>query len=64
MYQKALDTDIEKGYVEQVIFSSSAPCRVWYLPHHPVTNSNKAVKVLRLSNAESVFKGNSLNTEH
>ncbi|XP_075261127.1 uncharacterized protein LOC142352857 [Convolutriloba macropyga] len=62
MYQKTLDTDIEKGYVKPVIFSSIAPSRVWYLPHHPVTNPNKPGKVRRVSNAASVFKGNSLNS--
>ena len=62
MYQKTLDTDIEKGYVKPVIFSSIAPSRVWYLPHHPVTNPNKPGKERRVSNAASVFKGNSLNS--
>ena len=62
MYQKTLDTDIEKGYVKPVIFSSIVPSRVWYLPHHPVTNPNKPRKVRRVSNAASVFKGNSLNS--
>ena len=62
MYQKTLDTDIEKGYVKPVIFSSIAPSRVWYLPHHPVTNPNKPGKVRRVSNAASVFKRNSLNS--
>ena len=62
MYQKTLDTDIEKGHVKPVIFSSIAPSRVWYLPHHPVTNPNKPGKVRRVSNAASLFKGNSLNS--
>ena len=57
MYQKTLDTDIEKVYVKPV-----TPSRVWYLPHHPVTNPNKPGKVRRVSNAASVFKGNSLNS--
>ena len=62
MFQKTLDSDIEKGYVKPVIFSIIAPRRVWYLPHHPVTNPYKPGKVRRVSNAASVFKGNSLNS--
>ena len=33
-----------------------------YLPHHPVTNENKPGKVRRVSNASSVFLGQSLNS--
>ena len=62
MYQKTFETDIEKGFVKQVIFSSVAPSRVWYLPHHPVTDPNKPGNVWRVSNAASVFKANSLNS--
>ena len=62
MYQKTLDTDLEKGYVKSVTFSDTTPDRVWYLPHHPVTNPNKPGKVRRVSNATSTFKGNSLNS--
>ena len=62
MYQKTLDTDIEKGYVKPVFFSSIAPSRVWYLPHHLVTNINKPGKVRRVSNAASIFKGTYLNS--
>ena len=62
MYQKTLDTDIEKGYVKSVTFSDTTPDRVWYLPHHPVTNPIKPGKVRRVSNAASTFKGNSLNS--
>ena len=62
MYQKTLDTDIEKGYVKPVMFSSITTSRVWYLPHHAVTNPNEPGKVRRVSNAASVFKGNSLNS--
>ena len=62
MYQNTLDTDIEKGYVKSVTFSDTTPDRVWYLPHHLVTNPNKPGKVLRVSNAAPTFKGNSLNS--
>ena len=62
MYQKTLDTHLEKGYVKSVTLSDTTPDRVWYLPHHPVTNPKKPGKVRRVSNAESKFKGNSLNS--
>ncbi|XP_075253221.1 uncharacterized protein LOC142345022 [Convolutriloba macropyga] len=62
MYQKTLDTDLEKGYVKSVTFSDTTPNRVWYLPHHPVTNPNKPGKVRRVSNAATTFKGNSMNS--
>ena len=62
IYQKTLGTDLEKGYVKLVTFSDTTPDRVWYLPHHPVTNPNKPGKVRRVSNAASTFKGNSLNS--
>ena len=41
LYEKTLETDLEKGYVKPVIFSNPAPEKIWYLPHHPVTNPNK-----------------------
>ena len=61
-YQKTLDTDIEKGYVKSVTFCDTTPNRVWYLPHHPLTNPNKPGKLRRVSNAASTFKRNSLNS--
>ena len=62
MYQKTLDTDLEKGYVKSVTFSDTTPDRLWYLPHHPVTDPNKPGKVRRFSNAASTSKGTSLNS--
>ena len=61
LYEKTLDTDLEKGYVKPVTFSNPAPEKIWYLPHHPVTNPNKPGKVRRVANAASVFKKQSLN---
>ena len=43
-------------------FSDTTPDRVWYLPHHSVTNPNKPEKVRRISNAASTFKGKSMNS--
>ena len=62
MYQKTVDTDIEKGYVKSVTFSDTSPNRVWYLQHYPVTSPRNPGKVRRVSNAASTFKGNSLNS--
>ena len=61
LYEKTLETDLEKGYVKSVTFPNPAPEKIWYLPHHPVTNSNKPGKVRRVANAAYVFKKQSLN---
>ena len=45
----------------QTTLSNPAPEKIWYLPHHPVTNPNKPGKVRRVANAASVFKKQSLN---
>ncbi|XP_075241673.1 uncharacterized protein LOC142336649 [Convolutriloba macropyga] len=44
-YQATLDADLEKGYVVKVHDSESLTENVSFLPHHPVTNENKPVKV-------------------
>ena len=61
LYEKTLEKDLEKGYVKPVTFSNPAPEKIWYLPHHPVTNPNKPGKIRRVANAASVFKKQSLN---
>ena len=61
LYEKILETDLEKVCVKSVTFSNPAPEKIWYLPHHPVTNSNKPGKVRRVANAASVFRKQSLN---
>ena len=61
LYEKTLETNLEKGYVKSVTFSNPAPEKIWYLPHHPVTNLSKPGKVRRVANAASVFKKQSLN---
>ena len=38
------------------------PESIWYLPHHPVTNSNKPGKLRRAANAASKFRVESLNS--
>ena len=61
LYEKTLETDLKNAYVKSVTFSNPAPEKIWYLPHHPVTNPNKPRKVRRVANAASVFKKQSLN---
>ena len=61
LYEKTLETVLKKGYVKSVSFSNPAPEKIWYLPHHPVTNPNKPGKVRRVANAASVFMTQSLN---
>ncbi|XP_075264413.1 uncharacterized protein LOC142356371 [Convolutriloba macropyga] len=61
LFEKSLETDLEKGYVKPVTFLNPAPEKIWYLPHYPVTNPNKPGKVRRVANAASVFKKQSLN---
>ena len=55
--------DITKGYV--VTVEPHDPCKRYnrerYLPHHPVVNPNKPVKVRRVLNGASKFHGTSLN---
>ena len=58
-YKKTIDDDLAKGYIVQVP-TVDATSKKWYLPHHPATNVNKPGKVRRVTNASSVFKGQSL----
>ena len=48
------------GYIVQVP-TVDTTLKMWYLPHHLVTNVNKPGKVRRVTNSSSVFKGQSLN---
>ena len=53
----------EKGYVVPVSRhdSKNRSDREWYVPHHPVLNSNKPGKIRRVLNGASKFPGKSLN---
>ena len=63
LYQKSIDTDVEKGFVKILDESElkGAFGKEWYLPHHPVLNPNKPGKVGRVCNAASKYKGVCLN---
>ena len=58
---ETLQKDLEKGYVKQVKMQNPPPPRIWYLPTHPVENPNKPGNVRLVANADSKFKGVSLN---
>ncbi|CAG2222474.1 unnamed protein product [Mytilus edulis] len=45
MYTTTVNEYIEKGYAKEVSNIDSESKRMWYLPHHPVTNVNKPGKV-------------------
>ncbi|CAG2227643.1 unnamed protein product [Mytilus edulis] len=45
MYTTTVNDYIEKGYAKEVTNIESKSKRVWYLPHHPITNENKPGKV-------------------
>ena len=62
-YQATLDADFEKGYVDKVHDSQPLTDNVCFLPHHPVTNEHKPGKVPRITNASSIFQGQSLNSK-
>ena len=63
-YVKSIEDDIANGFVRKVPFTEVKTTHrlpQWYLPHHPVVNSNKPSKIRRVCNAAARFAGNSLN---
>ena len=62
-YGEKIREDIKKGYVITIKAHDpkSRADREWYLPHHPVLNPNKPVKVRRVLNGASKCHGASLN---
>ena len=58
LYQQAIDTDVEKGFVKILNESEVRGTfgKVWYLSHHPVLSPNKPGKVGRVCNAASKYK--------
>ena len=63
LYQQSIDADVEKGFVEILNESEIKGTfgKEWYLPHHPVLNPIKPVKVRRVCNAASKYKKVCLN---
>ena len=61
LYNQLIEADIEKRFVEETQRQPSfMNSQLWYLPHHPVEHKMKQ-KVRRVTNAASVYKGQSLN---
>ena len=63
-YANTIREDLEKGYLITVPDAHKFEQRSnkeWYLPHHPVINPNKPVKVRRVLNGAAKFHGTSLN---
>lgn len=54
---------MEKGYAEEVQLDTSMSTKIWYLPHHPVTNVNKPGKVRVVFDCAAQYQGVSLNSQ-
>ncbi|CAG2254433.1 unnamed protein product [Mytilus edulis] len=63
MYTTTVNDYIEKGYAKEVTNIESKSKRVWYLPHHPITNENKPGKVRVVFDCASKYQGISLNSQ-
>lgn len=61
MYTTQVSDYIQKGYAQEVIDVNKDSDRIWYIPHHPVTNVNKPGKVRVVFDCAAKFKGMSLN---
>ena len=66
-YRRTIETDLAKGYIKRLTkeeTADQAKC-AWYLPHHPVLNTNnKPGKVRRVSDAPAKYQGSSLYSHH
>ena len=66
LHQKYADTVndyIAKGYASEVTTIDTTSNRIWYLPHHPVSNPNKPGKVRVVFDCAAKYEGNSLNSQ-
>ena len=63
MYTATVNDYIQKGYAREVINIGKESSRVWYLPHHPVTNGHKPGKVRVVFDCAAKYKGVSLNNQ-
>ena len=61
LYEQTLTTDLPKFYVKPSEVQQPEPEKIWYLPHHPVFNTNKPRKVHSVANAAK-FRGQCLNS--
>ena len=63
-YRDTLKDYIEKGYAREIdAYEDSKEGRIWYLPHHPVTNPHKPGKVRVVFDCAATYRGTSLNDQ-
>lgn len=48
VYQKTIETYVEKGYLRKVPESEELPPEVWYLPHFPIVTMSKSTAKVRI----------------
>jgi hypothetical protein len=67
MYCKQMDDYLHEGYARaaqpSLTETTTSPCRIWYLPHHPVQSAKKPDRVRVVFDSAARFKGTSIN-EH
>ena len=61
MYTAGIQEMFQKGYAEEVDEKLSSPGKVWYVPHHGVSHSNKPNKVRVVFDCSARYKDISLN---
>ena len=57
-----MQKDLQNGYVVKIDLCTENAKSVSYLPLHPVSNENKPGKIRRVTNASSIFQGQSFNS--
>ena len=62
-YTETVNDYIAKGYAREVKHMDTKSKRVWYLPHHPVHNTNKPGKLRVVFDCAAKFEGISLNSQ-
>ena len=60
--EETLQKDLQNGFVVKVDPATDKETARSYLPHYPVSNENKPGKIRRVTNASSVFQGQSVNS--
>ena len=63
MYTATVNDYIQKGYGREVTDIGKESSRVWYLPHHPVTNEHKPRTVRVVFDCAAKYNGVSLNNQ-
>ena len=63
MYTVTVSNYIQKGYAEELRTVVTTSTRVWYLPHHPVSNQNNTGKVRFVFDCAAKCNGVSLNSQ-